>query len=384
MPEPVHSTINEALPGSQTIAGPVQQEDAAACKTKEAELQNRISQLETDLTNAPSADSIRALERSLQAESTAKERAQQELTQKNHELDILRKRWKQAARELDKAKSQSQGFYQVTDNYLVEMATQLRYNIRNFTILYFGGDVGGTGSGSGVEKSKAWKTYMESTTPDPADFERFLASERRGCVVQACIWRFLVGQVFDRFRWAGENGVSLRNMCLFLRPDGQYPDSVDPIVPEEERKFQIWLASTTAIVLDVGGMRRSKRFAAQVEAAVQGLVDKIREVIDPFVTLKDQGYEQELTRIVEEAVNFDREISRQVARVEWEFPAPGKEVVFNPELMRLRTGETIKKDKEKKLVRLVLCPAMKKRGKSTGEDFAGPPTLLVPMEVSCE
>ncbi|RDW79308.1 uncharacterized protein DSM5745_06160 [Aspergillus mulundensis] len=387
MPDAVQNSTDEEgrkpQPVDEGEPDPKQNNDVMAFQNLAVEMKQKIEQLETDLANAPSADSVRALERSLQAESAQKERAQQEVRQKTNELDVLRKRWKQAARELDKSRSQSQGFYQVTDNYLIELTTRLRYNIRNFALQYFDGEL--KGPRPRFDKPKVWDKYMQTTTPEPLDCEAFMISERRPSAVQAFLWRFLVGEVFDHFRWAGELGITLRNMCLFLRPEGQYPDSNEPIIPEEERKFQAWIAGTTAMVLEAGSTsKKSKAFTEQVQVTIESLNRKVREVIDHFVVVEDQGYALEIARIVEEAVKLDTEISRQAARVEWVFPAPAKEILFDSEVMRLGTVEAESKAKEKQLVRLVVCPAMRKRGKSTGDDFGAPSTLLVPMEVSCE
>ncbi|KAL4737164.1 hypothetical protein BDV11DRAFT_206998 [Aspergillus similis] len=386
MPDPAQIPTEECStmtkPVDEAEVDPASKDDAAALRILEEEMRQRIEQLESDLVNAPSADSVRALERSLQAESAQRERLQQELRQKQSELDVLRKRWKQAARELDKARSQSQGFYQVTDNYLIELTTRLRYNIKNFALQYFDGEL--KGPRPKFDKPKIWDKYMQVITPEPLDCENLMLSERRPNAVQAFIWRFLVGEVFDHFRWAGELGATLRNMCLFLRP-GQYQESMCPIVPDEERKFQMWLASTTAMVLDAGSApKESKKFTEKVRITNESLTRKMREVIDHYLVVDDPAYPLELARIVEEAVKFDTEISRQVARVEWVFPATESEIPFDPEIMRLGTGEMEAKEKEKQLVRLVVCPAMKKRGKSTGDDFGSPSTLLVPMEVLCE
>ncbi|KAL2826691.1 hypothetical protein BDW59DRAFT_160883 [Aspergillus cavernicola] len=365
---------------------PQYQDEEALSIHMELELRRKIEELEAELADVPSPEFVLELQRTLEIETAERqkdrERAQQDIRQKNSELDVLRKRWKQAARELDKSRSQSQGFYQVTDNYLIELTTRLRYNIRNFAIQYFGGEL--KGKPKVGDKPKCWDPYMATTTPGNLDCEAFLLSERRPNAIQAFLWRFIVYQIFDNFRWAGENGITLRHLCLALRPEGQYPDSDEPVVPEEERKFQMWLSSTTAMILDGGKARgKSRSLTTQVETEVKSLVEKVREVIDPFVALKDLGYPQELNRIMEEAIELDTEISRQVARVEWVFPKPAQEVPFDSTIMRLGTAEMLPKEKEKQMVRLVICPAMKKRGKSTGEDFQSE-SLLVPMEVSCE
>ncbi|KAL3474036.1 hypothetical protein BJX99DRAFT_232293 [Aspergillus californicus] len=373
-PPPPHQEFHEPTDGHPLPETPtVEQDQQFSFNLLEAELRSRIEQLEAELAAAPNPDFVQALQRTLETETAERQRdrnkAHQDIQQKNNELDSLRKRWKQAARELDKSRSQNQGFYQVTDNYLIELTTRLRYNIRNFAIQYFGGEL--KASKPKLDKPKAWDPYMATTTQG-SECEALLFSERRPSVIQAFIWRFIVGQVFDNFRWAGEKGVTLRNLCLSLRPEGQYPDSDSAIVPEEERRFQMWLANTTAMVLDK---------ETKMETKVKSLVDKVREVIDSFITLKDSAYAEEVNLLVEDAVKLDLEICRQVARIEWVFPTPGKEVVFDSQTMRLGTAEILAK--EKQVVHLVVCPAMKKRGKSTGEDFHSE-SLLVPMEVSCE
>jgi hypothetical protein len=220
MPDPAQTPTDEysdtTKPVDKPKVDPAYKDDEAACRILAEEMRQRIEQLESDLANAPSPDSVRALERSLQAESAQRERMQQELRQKQSELDVLRKRWKQAARELDKARSQSQGFYQVTDNYLIELTTRLRYNIKNFALQYFDGEL--KGPRPRFDRPKIWDKYMQTITPEPLDCETLMLSERRPSAVQAFIWRFLVGDVFDHFRWAGELGVVLRRMCHELRP----------------------------------------------------------------------------------------------------------------------------------------------------------------------
>ncbi|KAL4931806.1 uncharacterized protein BDV17DRAFT_288390 [Aspergillus undulatus] len=374
MPEPVHTGVHELHPATQPSA------EAASAPPKDAIIPSSCREEELLLK-------VKQLETDLQAESAQKKCALDELRQRTSELDSMRKRWKQAARELDKAQAQHQGFYQVTDNYLIDLTTRLRYNIRNFAIQYFGGELSGKKTPQS-ERSKEWEKYMVTTTPEPSDVEVFLLSERRPAVIQGFLWRFLVDQVLDHFRWAGETGVTLRNLCLFLRPeDGQYSDSSEKIVPEEERKFQIWLATTTAMILEAGNDPHvSETFKSQNKAKVASLVEKIRGIIDPFTTLQDQSYQQELARILQECIELDKEICRQVARVEWDFPPPAKEIPFDPKTMKRGTGETSPRDKKgnPQLIRLVICPAMKKRGKSNGEDFGAPAALLIPMEVSCQ
>ncbi|KAL2808091.1 hypothetical protein BJX63DRAFT_410501 [Aspergillus granulosus] len=402
--QPVQQQIQELaadhpLPESPTVPnqGPTQTPSQSASQTPdsttedpqqktqtpeqiELDLRRKIEKLETDLSNRPTPEILQELQRTLDIETSERVRLQSEISRKTSDLDVLRKRWKAAARELDKARSQNQGFYQVTDNYLIDLTMQLRYNIRNFAIQYFGGELA-KGKLNLESKPAYWDRYMAPTTPGNLDCEALIMSnERRPSVVQAFLWRFLVGHIFDQFRWAADNAITLRNLCRLLRPDCQYPDTHKPPNPEEERKFQTWIASTTALVVDALNTPGKSR---STETRAEALAIKVRETIDPFLVIEDGGYEQELNRILDEALKLDKEICRQIARIEWVFPPLAQEIPFDPVSMRLGTGEVAPKSAEPQIVRLVVCPGMKKRGRSTGEDFKVE-TLLVPMEVSCD
>ena len=183
---------------------------------REAELRSKIDELEDRNRNAPSSEAFQELQNVLAVERGLREQTQDELQQRSMEAEETRKRWKQAARELDKIRAQSQGFYQVTDNYLIELTTQLRYNIRSFAIQYFGGEVP---SSVQIERTDYWKMYMEFTTRATRGHEAYLLSQKKcHSIIQAFIWRFLVDQVFDKFRWAGDAGKPLRKLCKFVRP----------------------------------------------------------------------------------------------------------------------------------------------------------------------
>ena len=183
---------------------------------REAELRSKIDELEDRNRNAPSSEAFQELQNMLAVEQGLREQTQDELQQRSMEAEETRKRWKQAARELDKIRAQSQGFYQVTDNYLIELTTQLRYNIRSFAIQYFGGEVP---SSVQIERTDYWKMYMEFTTRATRGHEAYLLSQKKcHSIIQAFLWRFLVDQVFDKFRWAGDAGKPLRKLCKFVRP----------------------------------------------------------------------------------------------------------------------------------------------------------------------
>jgi hypothetical protein len=150
--------------------------------------------------------------------------------------------------------------------------------------------------------------------------------------------------------------------------------------PEAERKFQVWNATTTGLLLEANARMGPQAEKNQSEEK-EWFIAKIFETIGPFLRARGD-HVQQLGRIIDDALALDREISRQVARVEWVFPNSGTEkLMFDPETMKLEKGEKASKDNQNVL--LVVAPGMKKRGKSTGDDFKDE-SLLIPMEVTCE
>jgi hypothetical protein len=162
-----------------------------------------------------SSEDFRGLQNSLEEERRIREEAEKELVQKNIELDGIRKRWKQTARELDKFRVQGQGFYQVTDRYLIQLATQLRYNIRSFAIQYFEGDL----HNEWREENTSFWDYMCDTTSGTKAYQAYLMSPSRcSSIIQSFLWRVLKGRIFGKFRWAGRVSEHARKLCIALRP----------------------------------------------------------------------------------------------------------------------------------------------------------------------
>jgi hypothetical protein len=147
--------------------------------------------------------------------------------------------------------------------------------------------------------------------------------------------------------------------------------------PETERKFQTWSATTTNLLMDAVDLNEGGDAYKELENRKQAICDKICEAIGPFTRHVDEGFEQEILKILDDAIVLDKEISKQVARVIWVFDH-GE---FDHSSMVLEGGE--KPQIGSKEVQLVVAPGLKKRGKSTGEDFKLENTLLL-TEVSCE
>ncbi len=134
---------------------------------------------------------------------------------------------------------------------------------------------------------------------------------------------------------------------------------------------------TTGLLLDTADLNEGGDAYNKLERQKTVIVDHIRKTIEQFQRRMNEAFEQELFKIINDAIALDREISRQVATVIWVFEN-GK---FDPSSMELEAGEN--SNAENHEVQLIVAPGLKKRGKSTGEDFKVENMLLL-MEVSCK
>jgi hypothetical protein len=169
------------------------------------ELQEQVNQLQS------------AAERDLASERLKCSQLQTELQDRDAALEDIRQRWKTAARELGKVRqSQEQGRYQVTDSYLIELASQLRYNVRSFAIQHFSGEIK---SKLEIEMTRFYR-YIQETTES---YQAYLTSpEHMHYIIQAFLWRVLRYEVFESFWWVrGRTSLAAKHLCDQLEP-GEY------------------------------------------------------------------------------------------------------------------------------------------------------------------
>ncbi|KAL2133199.1 hypothetical protein VTI74DRAFT_2773 [Chaetomium olivicolor] len=344
-----------------------------------AEFGTKVASHETDQRTALSPSAVQALHALLDGERKCREAAEKELREKTAEAKEFRKRWKLAARELNELRSQSQGLYTVTDQYLIERTTHLRFNIRNFAILYFEGPPPQEMrlANGGVDKAGLFQVFISNIE----EVDHYLYSEERcPTIIEAFLWRFLTKNVFGLFLWASTVAKPLAQLSAFLRPKSTNPNVTDG--PDLERKFRIWNASTTALVIDSIDTSADSKDLQANEDMKMSLVGVIRDAIEPFSRSRAPGLSQELYDILDQAINLDEEMSKQVASVRWEFPVSedlcGGSLLFDEKRMTAERGQT--RPTQGTEVCLVVAPAMIKRGKSTGEDF-DKENILVKMEV---
>lgn len=144
-----------------------------------------------------------------------------EMREKDEEVDDYQKRWKKTAKELNKLRASSQGFYQMTDQYLIDLATQLSYNIRSFAIQFFEGKIKVKGP---IETSRFSGPYLHAIKPGgdklhPGLKNYLVSPDRRPTVIQAFLWRVLVEEIMDGILWLGmEESIPFRKLNRLLRP----------------------------------------------------------------------------------------------------------------------------------------------------------------------
>ncbi len=134
----------------------------------------------------------------IQSLQEALESAQKNLDQTNTQLKETRKRWKQTAVELNELRSRGQGFYHVTDDFLIRLAKQLRFNIQSFSIQYFQGKLGK--DVKFPQKADFWNKHMTTAVEGDNTLQYYLRSQRRcPSIIQAYLWSVFKEQLFDCF-----------------------------------------------------------------------------------------------------------------------------------------------------------------------------------------
>ena len=125
---------------------------------------------------------------------------QAELAQKGQEADSLRQKWKGTARELGKFQARGKVIDQVPDSELIQEATKIQYNVRNFTYQHFGDDLNTLRLDLGTRQN------MQKSLDISHEFllDCVRSSVKRPMLVGAFLWAFLMNDVFEKFWWAGE------------------------------------------------------------------------------------------------------------------------------------------------------------------------------------
>ncbi|KAJ8110316.1 hypothetical protein ONZ43_g5898 [Nemania bipapillata] len=251
----------------------------------------------------------------LELERSRREGLESELRQTQEESLKFQKLWKKAARDLNQYKTKNKGIEQLTDDYLIDQANGLRYNIKNFAV-HVGTETAppppppmhnGPIEGDGISTSTL---SPEATSALPQTGSTTASPSANHC--QAKIWRYLEGYVFGKFVWAmpiTQEILKIEEVLLSQIGGEQSPSSV-----EKRRKLRLWRANTANLILDAmppvaeEWRDRKMRMAQEIYNSL-GLTP-----------LDDMGsIEQEIITLLDQAVDLDKDISQQVSEVYWHF-----------------------------------------------------------------
>ncbi|KAF5548877.1 hypothetical protein FMEXI_4548 [Fusarium mexicanum] len=294
----------------------------------------------------------------------------QDATKKDQDITKFRKLWKKAATEHDKFRASGQGFYQITDEYFVELINHLRLNIRDLSIQYFDG-IALKGDRFTVCKPHYFN-HLNDTTLERKGCMRYLESPTRSHeVVQAFLWRVIVHEIFDKFERLGEDTCDdFRHLRYGLKPPSLVNTQRGPSLPnhEAERKFQSWSSTTISMLLTSIDIEKTNNYMThRTDYHVKRIINTVYNLLRKD---EERSFKNQLSAVITEAFALDKEISRQVARVIWRFTVSQQEEnADHPDAAPSKPG-------------LVMAPAVFKRGKSTGEGFDHETKLLDVVEGS--
>ncbi|KAI1059103.1 hypothetical protein LB507_004153 [Fusarium sp. FIESC RH6] len=311
---------------------------------------------------------LKQLERELEEKNRNLQELQQECNDLKNELDEksateadIRKIWKKTAKELNKLRANSQGFYQVTDEYLAEQINYLKIGIRDFSIQYFDGK--SIPKGVMTETNPDYWPHFKSSASE-RDLGRYLKSPKN-ChkLVQAFLWRVIMKELFYRFDWLGKEYYNAFNRVwegLLPRKMIDHERRPLPVDPEAERKFNCWRATTIAMFLDSLDQKKvDLELKRRTDEYVRRIFNTLRDLVKRD---EEKGCKDQITAIINQAHALDKEINRQAGYVRW-----------IGDIQQTKTGIHVQRVKQDGIV---LSPEVLKRGKSTGEGFDQETTLV--------
>jgi hypothetical protein len=153
--------------------------------------------------------------KALQDEHQLRTALQQELYQKQTEMDQLTQKCNQQEARIKQLQAQMQWPHSVPDGQMRESIEILRDHIRNFAVIYFDG----ASQYDGHQMIHYfWGLYMTRTTLGTHRCMEYLRSTSRSNIIQAFLWRVLTSELFGQFRWLGTKSKFMKDLCYILAP----------------------------------------------------------------------------------------------------------------------------------------------------------------------
>ncbi|KAI0414749.1 hypothetical protein F5X98DRAFT_377490 [Xylaria grammica] len=284
-------------------------------------------------------------------------KAEDDLRQTRENNEELNKRLKKAAKQLNEQRSRGVGMGQTSDSDLINSVRQLRYLVQRFSVQYF---TDTTPRQPGVASMHNFKRYMaEATGCD--DYYGCLMSNKKGPgMIQSFVWRLLLGEIFEKFRWA--SGLQDPMIRVYEALRSAYVDEhgqAVPIASDAEQRFQTWKATTSALVLEkIQNKKDFERENTETNGFIRDLSIKVHDFLRPFAK-GPRGALEDLQSIIEAAITLDQDICCQPAPIYWGFMPSQIKELFNADSMRVEDGEVTPRPGQ--YVDMVTAPALIKR-----------------------
>ncbi|KAL5341309.1 hypothetical protein BJX70DRAFT_396028 [Aspergillus crustosus] len=316
---------------------------------------------------------LRESQRELSEQKSLLQIARLDLQNKQQESDHLRKQWRESVNELNRFMRQSQGYNPLTDEELTQKVKQLRLAIRDFTVVHFEQDI--RDPRHFQSSVKFIRTYLKvpRSTLEPY----FQSGPTRAILLKAFMWAYLDREIFGQFRWAPKKPAKAITVIRdFLEPLREHESDE---IPQAQRRLQDWVASTSALVLDV--LNLEERASDHRRDLLKDESRFLAKYLTPLSLSKISVFEDDLCDILNRSLDLDEEIGKHLASFTWSYPRAELPCRFDSTIMELgNSHEQVTKSHE---VQLVLAPGLDKRGKSSGDRFDQVNPLLK-MEVTCE
>ncbi|KAJ5655023.1 hypothetical protein N7490_002026, partial [Penicillium lividum] len=289
------------------------------------------------------------------------------LERRTKQRDDYKARYQAVATRLTKYKLSDGGFPQLYDSYLIGRVESLRDKIWRFSLHHYEDEKGVTIRGRDNRPDQLFVDFTKRHLRSDITPQRALESAN-WCpmIIETFLWSYFVSQVFNRFWWAGEHGISLSNVYTIMKKNHS--------TAAELQSFQMWSATTTKLIRE--SQRRGKPgWGESWGKPFDDLVSDIHVAIEPHRFTEPGGMRKDIREILLTAIELDEELSQLLAHFKWEFPRPGEE--FDEKRMKLAEVEELHSTKP---ISIIICPGFTKRGQSGNFDNVD---WLVPIKVSC-
>ncbi|KAJ5686656.1 hypothetical protein N7536_009275 [Penicillium majusculum] len=297
-------------------------------------------------------------EEGLAKEREAHNRTHLKLQQRQQDVQKFIGLLNDANDKLGSAINPNQVRHQLEDAAITLRAKRLRLSIRTFAEQF--GEVHPSDHPNLKKSYSLFKRYLYASEDTLATYIE--SPSARPKILRPFLWTFLYEEVFDKFFWAPPDIRSaLRTLRDLIEPS---QEDLSDEETEVERKQITWRADTTNMVLERLNENTHKTRDSQhnfVSAKAQKLVG----LLEPIVCRDKRTLYDPLVKLLNESLELDLVLSQQVAIWSWEFPKKlpcqfDKEV--HTTIQKRHHGQIYE-------IKLVLAPALMKRGKSSGDDF---------------